>query len=128
MDVKKVNMTGINMSEFNSRNINLSRTGHRVKKDNRISTGMSSITGINVMAPLRPNSRISMNRSNVYSLKENYKRGRKLKDHSQSNIESRQNKVNELSSQEQCEKIWGRKMIEKMRLNDKDDQEWDISS
>eukprot|EP00826_Nyctotherus_ovalis_P028773 TRINITY_DN22695_c0_g1_i2.p1 TRINITY_DN22695_c0_g1~~TRINITY_DN22695_c0_g1_i2.p1 ORF type:complete len:165 (+),score=18.93 TRINITY_DN22695_c0_g1_i2:201-695(+) len=60
--ITRVNVAGTNTG-FKSRNPEMASTGYR---DNRFSVGMESITGINVISPLRPNSRMAMNRSNVY--------------------------------------------------------------
>ena len=86
------------------------------KRDSRFSMGMHSITGVSVMSPLKPNSRATLTRSNIYSVKENYLRSRKLRDYSLVNA-SRAPRELELSSQEHLERIWSNKLIEKMIYN-----------
>ena len=117
MNITKVNMAGTNIN-FKSRNLEMTCTEYNFQRDNRFSVGMNSITGINVISPLRPNSRQAANRSNVYSVKNNYRKGRKLKDYNQLHIISKQP---ELSSQEQFEKLWSKKLIEDMIQKNNED-------
>eukprot|EP01022_Parablepharisma_sp_SALTPOND_P016111 TRINITY_DN2328_c0_g1_i1.p1 TRINITY_DN2328_c0_g1~~TRINITY_DN2328_c0_g1_i1.p1 ORF type:complete len:2092 (+),score=299.17 TRINITY_DN2328_c0_g1_i1:7740-14015(+) len=88
----------------------------RIQRESRFSTGKDSITGLSIMSPLKPKAGASLDRSNVYSVKENYLRGiSKNREHSQIDTSQVIIKEAEMSSQEHLERIWSKKLIEKMR-------------
>ena len=92
---------------------------------NRFSMQLNSITGLRVMAPLKPRYGVSTERANTYSVKARHLREEKKLDLTQLEIsqvtleKEEDNRLlvrnSQVSSQEHLEKIWSNQLIEKLK-------------
>ena len=104
----------------------------RMQHESIFSTGKNSITGLSIMSSLKPVAGASFDRGSVYSVKAKYLRGVPKKSRDSSVVEVSRLSVPkedrsfveaEMSPQEHLEKIWSRKLIEKMRNRDNKDKD-----
>ena len=112
--------------ELKSKRIEETKESLYIARTNRFSKRINSIAGVSIMSPLKPKGGLSVDRSNVYSVKENYLQkerpyrnlSRMEFSHDFSKRElSKDIKKPELSSQEHLEILWSNKLIEKLKSN-----------
>ncbi len=96
----------------------------RSQHETMFSVGKNSITGLSIMSSLKPMPGASFDRGSIYSLKSRYLRGvnRRGRDASIAEVsrmsvakDDRSAVEPEMSPQEHLEKIWSKKLIEKLR-------------
>lgn len=117
------------LMELEERELSRIRSKQMVySRANRFSMGMNSIAGVSIMSPLMPKGGLSVERGNVYSVKDNYMlRDRPLRNLSRVEISRDSSKRElpsdfrkpELSSQEHLEIVWSSKLVEKLRARQK---------